>query len=247
MGDVATAPLTADAEVIPPLNDGDRLDREEFHRRYEAMGPGVRAELIEGIVYLYDNDEMASPVSLNAHASPHFLVSGWLMHYVARTPGLIAGIDGSVLLDGINEPQPDVLLGIPTSAGGQTEVVTRSGKEYVAGGPELVVEVSASTARVDLNAKLRAYARNGVREYLVVLADRKPAEVRWFTLDPVGEPTPIELKEDALESRVFPGLRLDPTALIAGDAARLLVELDEGLSAQPHADFAGRVRLTKSS
>jgi hypothetical protein len=37
---------------IYPLENGDRLSRDEFERRYNAM-PGLhKAELIEGIVYL---------------------------------------------------------------------------------------------------------------------------------------------------------------------------------------------------
>jgi hypothetical protein len=36
---------------IPPLENGDRLTRAEFMRRYAAM-PEVKAELIEGVVYV---------------------------------------------------------------------------------------------------------------------------------------------------------------------------------------------------
>ena len=32
----------------PPLVNGERLSQEEFHRRYEASPPHVRAELIGG-------------------------------------------------------------------------------------------------------------------------------------------------------------------------------------------------------
>ena len=41
--------------TIPPLVDGERLDRATFHERYEAMPPRTRAELIGGVVV------MASP------------------------------------------------------------------------------------------------------------------------------------------------------------------------------------------
>ncbi len=40
---------------------------------------------------------------------------------------------------------------------------------YLAGPPELIVEVAASSASIDLRDKRRAYCRNGVREYLVWL------------------------------------------------------------------------------
>ncbi len=37
---------------IPPLENGDRLNRDEFERRYEAMPSLKKAELIEGVVHL---------------------------------------------------------------------------------------------------------------------------------------------------------------------------------------------------
>jgi hypothetical protein len=38
--------------TIPPLENGDRLNRYEFERRYNAMLNLRKAELIEGIVYM---------------------------------------------------------------------------------------------------------------------------------------------------------------------------------------------------
>jgi hypothetical protein len=38
--------------VPPPLENGDRLTRPEFERRYEAMSHLKKAELIEGVVYV---------------------------------------------------------------------------------------------------------------------------------------------------------------------------------------------------
>src|SRR5688572_24736144 len=156
---------------IPPLRNGDHLTRAEFHRRYEAMGEGVRAELIEGIVYIWSQRDMSSPVSLDRHGTPHLDIGTWIGVYCSRTPGLLRGSDSTVFIDGINEPQPDVLLGIPANAGGRTKLVTRNGRRYVDGAPELVIEIAASTAAIDLNAKLDAYQRNGVGEYLVVLTE----------------------------------------------------------------------------
>ncbi|MBI1766580.1 MAG: hypothetical protein HYR56_34665, partial [Acidobacteria bacterium] len=52
-------------EVIPSLENGDRLTRVEFERRYRAMPPHIRAELIEGEVH------MSSPVRHKHHGGPH--------------------------------------------------------------------------------------------------------------------------------------------------------------------------------
>jgi hypothetical protein len=76
------APPPTPPESVPPLYNGDRLTREEFHRRYEAMPPTTQAELIEGVVY------MPSPVRYNKHGKQHVDLIGWLSHYIADTPGL---------------------------------------------------------------------------------------------------------------------------------------------------------------
>ena len=60
------APQTQPAPPLP-LENGDRLARPEFERRYHAMPHVNKAELIEGIVY------MPSPVSHEQHGRPHFL------------------------------------------------------------------------------------------------------------------------------------------------------------------------------
>lgn len=60
--------LTRHSEPIPRLENGDRLCRHEFERRYEAMPNNQKAELIEGVVYL------ASPLRFEGHAEPHIAV-----------------------------------------------------------------------------------------------------------------------------------------------------------------------------
>ncbi len=48
-------------QIIPLLENGDKLTRYEFERRYNAMPNLKKAELIEGIVYIM-------PASLQRHA-----------------------------------------------------------------------------------------------------------------------------------------------------------------------------------
>ena len=77
------------------------------------MPKNTRAELIEGMVY------MASPLRHDVHALPHSLLAGWLMYYVAKTPGLLShGDNGTVRLDNDNEVQPDLYLLLPAHCGG---------------------------------------------------------------------------------------------------------------------------------
>src|SRR5207244_3175417 len=117
-----------------PLEPNDRLTRDEFERRYDAMPELKKAELIEGVVH------MPSPVRWNRHARPHTRLVTWLGNYEAATPGVQAGDNGSLRLDLDNMPQPDAVLLIEPTRGGQAQF---SSDDYVVGGPELVAEVSA--------------------------------------------------------------------------------------------------------
>jgi Uma2 family endonuclease len=145
------------ARRVPDLEAGDNLSRAEFERRYEAMPHLKKAELIDRVVY------MPSPARERAHASPRFELNGWLYVYLAATEGLRGGYRGTVRLDLDNEPQPDVYVRILEEYGGQSRLVD----DYVEGAPELVAEVASTSAGYELHAKLRAYQRKGVRDYIV--------------------------------------------------------------------------------
>jgi hypothetical protein len=43
-------------------------------------------------------------------------------------------------------------------------------------------------------------------------------------------------------SEVFPGLWLDPAALLAGEIQRVMAVLQQGLASPEHADFAAKLR-----
>ena len=52
------------SQQLPRLSNGQRLTRDEFERRYDAMPELKKAELIEGVVY------MPSPVRQKQHGGP---------------------------------------------------------------------------------------------------------------------------------------------------------------------------------
>jgi len=211
---------------VPTLEPGDRLTREEFERRYEAMPNVKKAELIEGVVY------MPSPVRLFRHANPHFQFITWLGTYASSTPIVIGGDNATARLDMDNEPQPDGMLLLNPACGGQA-IITHD--DYVERGPELAGEISGSTVSFDLHTKLAVYRRNGVREYVVWrVLDQA---IDWFALR-AGEFVP--LTPDAagiLRSDVFPGLWLDAAALLRGDMPRVLEVVQQGLASPEHAAF----------
>jgi Uma2 family endonuclease len=215
---------------MPPLENGDRLTRAEFERRYAAMPHLKKAELIEGIVH------MPSPVRLKKHAKPHASLVTWLGTYEAATRGVELADNATVRLDLDNEPQPDALLRILPGAGGQSG---DSADDYVEGGPELVAEVASSSASYDVHEKKRAYRRNRVQEYLVWLVDER--RVRWWELreDDYAE---LPVEEGLTKSRVFPGLWLDAAALVNGQSADVLKQLERGLATVEHRSFAAQLR-----
>jgi hypothetical protein len=138
--------------AIPPLENGDRLTRAEFERRYDAM-PGLKkAELIEGEVYI------PSPARHGQHSHPQTRLVAWLGSYETDTPGVEAGDNGSIRLDLDNEPQPGAYLIIRPECGGQARI---SGDDYIEGAPELAGEVSSSSVSYDLGKKLNVFRCNG--------------------------------------------------------------------------------------
>ena len=211
---------------ILPLENGDRLSRSEFERRYRAMPDVKKAELIEGRVY------MASPVRI-IHGQPHAYIMTWLGVYCAATPGTQFADNTTVRLDLDNEPQPDALLRIE---GGQSQIDV---DEYVRGAPELIVEIAASTASYDLQEKLQVYRRNGVQEYLVwQVSDRI---LDWFRLKD-GEYIKVQPDDNSIiKSEVFPDLWLMVDALLNYDLAEVLKTVQQGLNTAEHQNFVREV------
>lgn len=213
--------------TIPLLENGDKLTRYEFERRYNAMPNLKTAELIEGIVYI-----MPAALRFKSHGQPHAWILTWLGTYEAATPGVALGVEPTLRLDLDNEPQPDAVLLINPEAGGQVRL---SEDDYIEGAPELIVEIAASSVAIDLHAKKQAYRRNGVKEYIVwQVLDRK---LSWFYLEQ-GEY--LELATDSsgiLQSRVFPGLWLAVAELLTGNMRSVLNFLQAGLQSPEHAAF----------
>ena len=114
--------------------------------------------------------------------------------------------------------------------------------KYIVGAPEMVVEVSYSSWAVDLNDKRNVYqaARSRVR------GDRPPRR-RGPLARPPGRPVrngrsrrrrPVSLDR-------LPRPRLDPVALIDGDAARLIATVDRGTATPEHAAFVERLAAAR--
>jgi Uma2 family endonuclease len=183
-----------------------------------------KAELIEGVVYV------PSPVSYEGHGRQHSDLNCWLATYRASTPGVVAADNATVRLDLDNEPQPDVMLRIPH--GGQSRV---GADGFIEGAPELVAEVASSSVAYDLHQKLDVYRRHGVREYIVWRTQDNAID--WFILRG-GRYDRLQPDADGIyKSECFPGLWLDPTALLGDNLATVLKVLGEGTLSQEHEQF----------
>jgi Uma2 family endonuclease len=200
-------------KAIPFLENGDRLGLSEFLRRYEAEPDVKKAELIEGEVH------MPSPVRADLHAKPDGIIHGWLFNYSVMND-LEFYPNATLLLDTENSFQPDAILCSKPRKGGR---VWLNGKGYLCGSPELVCEIAASSASIDLHSKFRIYRRNGVSEYLVWRTTDQAVD--WFVLEnDVYVPLPVG-KDRKIHSRTFKGLVLDVPALLKMDGAKVLQSL----------------------
>jgi Uma2 family endonuclease len=214
-------------ENAPPLENGAHLSASEFLRRYEGMPELKKAELINGIVY------MGSPVRTDQHGEPEGLVHTWLGTYAIATPGVKHATNSTVRLGPDDVPQPDALLRITPECGGQARL---DAKGYLYGAPELVVEVAASTASLDVREKLACYRRAGVREYVVWRTEDQAVD--WWVLEQDEYRALMAGVGGIQRSRTFSGLWLDTGALMARDGRKVLATLQSGLASPEHAEFA---------
>lgn len=218
------------SKMTPPLENGDHLTRGEFERRYNAMPDNIKAELIEGIVY------MASPVRAGSHGNPHADLLTWLAQYRTLTPGIDSSIDATIRFDDYNEPQPDAVLLIKPQLGGQVEYDELG---YFIKAPELVAEISASTVSYDSRAKREVYRRFGVREYIIWRVYDEAID--WFVLRDGNYEAIVEDEDGIRRSTIFPGLWLDTAALLQGDPPAFFRVIQKGAASAEHAAFLKRL------
>lgn len=216
---------------LPPLLPGQVLTGEEFLARWYAMPELKCAELLDGIVY------MPSPVS-RFHGRADGRMMRWLARYADATPGTDIVPNTTWLMENRSIPQPDVALYIVPEAGGQC----RYSGSLLAGAPELIVEISYSSADNDFNIKRALYERAGVREYLTV--DLLANKLSWRQLVDGAYQVIVPGDGGLLRSACFPGLWLDEAAFWQEDTARMTAAVASGLASAEHAAFADRLNRT---
>jgi len=195
---------------IPPLNQGDQLSHSEFERR-RGLHPEIKkAELINGLVFL---EMTVGP----AHADVHKMVMTLLGVYEARHPETQA-LDNATVVLGNDEVQPDALL--RRREGGRAVL----GDQNIQGPPELVIEVAASSsADAQILQGHNFFGHNSLQDYVTAIFEQ---QVDWWVAR--GDRFQRVLPDSAgvFSSTEFEGLRLNATAIWAGEMAAVLAALD---------------------
>ncbi|MGH2585934.1 MAG: Uma2 family endonuclease [Dehalococcoidia bacterium] len=198
-----------------PLESGDRLTRDEFHKRYLARPDIYKAELVDGVVYI--TTRVAA-----AHGEATAAMGGWVGTYAAYRPNVRAMLHVTTLMGTNREVQPDVLAFRDQRSSGRVHITP---DDYLQGPPDLIIEVATSSASYDLYDKKRIYEQEGVLEYVVWQLFE--GRIDWFRL---RGSTYIRVEPDAdgvIESTTFTGLRLNVPGMLAGDYAGVLAALGQ--------------------
>ena len=183
---------------------------------------------------------MSSPQK-RPHGKHHVKLIHWISEFEDETPGVEAHDNTTQILTDGAEPQPDACLFVLSEYGGQ---VWEDEKEYLHGTPEWIAEVGDSAESIDLHAKKRDYEQAEVREYVVVAL--RSRQVFWFARRRGKFKDLARDSDGILRSEVFPGLWLDPEALLKRNGKRLIAVLRQGLASPEHAAFVAKLASRKS-
>ena len=198
----------------PPLESGDVLDASEYWRRYCATPEKLKAERINGKVYIM------SPLRAVHHGNSHFLLAHWIATCAIHDPTLIGSDNATIRLNTDNDPQPDLCL---LRVDGQTHFDEEG---YIIGAPAMIVEIAGSSASYDFGEKRDVYEAAGVGEYLVF--ETIEGRIDSWRLES-GRFVAVQPDGGIYKSVLFPGLWLDADALRSANAPKFIETLQRGM------------------
>jgi Uma2 family endonuclease len=180
--------------TLRPLTYEDLLDLPDDGLRYEILG----GELI------------VTPASTAGHQRVLGRLSRRFNEHVCRTEAgeaILGPFD--VRLSRFDTVKPDIIFI------GASQPPVSGDQNFIDFAPALVVEVISPTSRrIELVRKMALYANAGIQEYWVADPEWRTFAINVLAVD---EYIPVELATDGwLESRVLPGLRVDPAEVFAG-------------------------------
>jgi Uma2 family endonuclease len=177
-----------------------RISVDEYYKMAEAglLAPDARVELIEGEI-------IDMPPIGSKHAGTVLLLTRRLSHAVGDHAYVSA--QSPVRLSDFSEPQPDLVLLKPRSDFYRTGHPT-------AGDTLLLIEVSATSLRYDLQVKVPLYARHEVPEVWVV--DLEGAKLRVFRSPKSGEYTEVTSSDNPgiLTPHALDGVHIDMSSAL---------------------------------
>jgi Uma2 family endonuclease len=173
----------------------DRITVDEYYHMAEVglLAPDARVELIDGVI-----------VDMPPVGYTHSSAVNWLVKELIYAVGGQASVwcQSPVRLDKFSEPQPDIALLVPSRAVYRTRHPA----------PEdtlLMVEVSDSSLRYDLNTKAALYARHGIPELWVIDVVAGRMHVFRNPSDGVYREAFVPDAVDGMDIKALPGLELN--------------------------------------
>ena len=170
----------------------------EHYRNLPETGP--RYQLIDGDLYV-------APAPNRFHQDISRNLEFLLMKYLEEHPvGVLYHAPFDVYLTETDVFQPDILIVLNE----RRHILTEDGAE---GCPDFIVEIlSPKTRRLDLENKMRTYARQGVEELWIVDPDSLQFHVYQFSKD-LSNPVAKFQVGDVLTTPLFPGFHADLRAV----------------------------------
>src|SRR5271168_2610268 len=101
------------AHVDAELHNGDSMTQSEFHRAYNQMPDGYKAELVGCVVFVCE------PLG-REHGGTHAELAALFVPYKASTPGVEVCDNTTVILGKKDEVQPDLFLRVLPAYKGQS-------------------------------------------------------------------------------------------------------------------------------
>jgi Uma2 family endonuclease len=185
----------------------------------ERIPEGLKADLIEGVIYV------ASPDNIEHYGINSWLNSLWSLFLEKRKiRGRLFGFKMAFRLSEKSGPEPDLAYVRPENA-------YRIRKTSVQGAPDAAMEiVSPDSIDRDYRKKRKLYQKHGVAEYWII--DPLVQRVRCYRLGKDGKYKAVAPRNGRIESHIVPGFWIKPAWLWQSPLPPVMETLQEILDYQ---------------
>ena len=184
---------------------------------------------------------MPSPVRQKYHGRQHSHLIGWLFIYEAGTPGVEIGD---------NRPFSSIWT-MPHSRTDSSSSNLTMGVRSKSTRTDMLRAVPTLSLRSPRAAPVTIYTTSSMPIDATVFANTSFIVCGNKGLTGRAQGRAIRIAARSIDglfrSTIFPGLWLDPAALVRGDAATVMAVVQQGVSSLEHAEFAARLQAFPSS